>query len=171
VKSNVGTIWAGSNITVGAASNTSLSFLRTYYYARDQKVYPFLTAIIDVDRGTIKGITWDNSCVFCAKGYCEEITFNYNGVPQTQQSSGQPTEGCYVRAPECGGNATTSSATGVGAASLCDLMLYVVWTGTDANNRALQSSQSRFGAFPAQDIYNEISQLFPSVPSITGSRI
>jgi len=155
-----GTIWQNNNITVNSASYGGLSFLRTYYDHEGKKIYPFLTAIIDVDKGVVTGITWDNSCVFCAKGFCEEITYNFNGVIQTPQSAKQSTGGCYIREEDCQKDST-----------LCDLMVYVVWSGTDSNNRAFQSSQSRFGAFPAQNIYNEISQLFPTIPSITGDRI
>lgn len=155
-----GTIWDGHNITIGPASFTKLGFLRTYWDYEAKKVYPFLTAIVEVYQGDVRSITWDNSCVFCAKGYCEEITFDYNGNPQTQESSGQHSAGCFIPEKDC-----------QSSPELCDLKLYVVWTGTDANNRAMQSSQSRFGAFPAQNVYNQISQFFPDIPTITGRRI
>jgi len=159
---SVGTIWKNNNVTVGAASYTKLSFLRTYFDSKGNKIFPFLTAIINVDKGVVTGITWDDSCVFCAKQECEEITFDYNGELQTQATSGQPSKGCYIPNDVC----LRGKADGP-----CNLSLYVVWTGTDAANRAFQSSQSRFGAFPAQDIQDRLSQLVPDIPSLTGRRV
>ena len=155
VTNNSNTIWNGQNVTVGAASMTSLSFLRLYYDVTSKRIYPFLTAIINVDKGVISGITWDNACVFCSPNECQDITYDFNGNLQTQESSGQPTQGCYVDETEC---ATNPQA--------CDLMLYVVWSGTDATNRALQSSNSRFSAFPPQNLQDRIKSILPSFPTL-----
>ncbi|GKZ01192.1 hypothetical protein MPSEU_001070600 [Mayamaea pseudoterrestris] len=151
----VGTLFNGGDIFVGAASSTSLSFLRNFYNKTTQKVYPFLTAIIDVRDGIINGITWDDACVFCGPNECEEITYNYNGISQTTESSGQPSSGCFATAEQC------NDLLGQNGTSTCDLTLYVVWTGTDAKRRAFQSSASRFSAFPPQEIQNRIKSLIP----------
>jgi len=155
VTNNSNTIWNGQNVTVVSASMTSLSFLRLYYDVTSKRIYPFLTAIINVDKGVITGITWDNACVFCSPNECQDITYDFNGNLQTQESSGQPTQGCYVDETEC---ATNPQA--------CDLMLYVVWSGTDATNRALQSSNSRFSAFPPQNLQDRIKSILPSFPTL-----
>jgi hypothetical protein len=136
--------------------------LKTFYNRASQTVYPFLTAIIDVKDGDIRGITWDDACVFCGPSECEEITYNYNGVQQTQQSSGQPTGGCYVTVEEC------NDLLGENGTAACDLTLYVVWTGTDSKQRAFQSSASRFSAFPPQEIQDRIASLIPNRGSRRG---
>jgi hypothetical protein len=171
VSNNTNTIWQSKNITVGAASLQSLSFLKMYYNIQSKRIYPFLTAIINVHKGNITSITWDDACVFCSPNECEQITYDFNGNLQTPESSGQPTGGCYIPQDQCKSGATTgdTSKSNPGA-NICDLMLYVVWSGTDASNRAFQSSNSRFSAFPPQNIQDRIKQLLPEIPSLGGRR-
>jgi hypothetical protein len=167
VANNTDTIWKGKNITLGAASQQSLSFLRMYYNAQSKRVYPFLTAIVNVNRGNITSITWDDACVFCSPGECEQVTYDFNGNLQSAQSSGQPTGGCYVPEASCLPASQLGDA-GAGSndagANVCDVVLYVVWSGTDARNRAFQSSNSRFSAFPPQNLQDRIKQLLPELP-------
>ena len=50
----------------------------------------------------------------------------------------------------------------------CDLLLYVVWTGTDSQGKDFRSSAYRFSAFPAQSWLDRLSQNLPSfVPQST----
>lgn len=141
-------------ITISASSQTALSFVRVYYDAAKDRVYPFLTAIMDVDRGVVKGITWDNACVFCGGTECLENTYNYDGVPQNQSSAGQTTRSCFVSTEDC--NALLGSNS---SSTVCDITVYTVWTGTDANGIALQSQAYRFSEFPAQELSDRITQL------------
>ena len=125
-----------------------------YYDTTRDRVYPFLTAIIDVNGGVVRGITWDDACVFCGGTECVENTYDYNGTPQNQSSAGQNTRSCFVSTEDC--NALLSSNS---SSTVCDLTLYTVWTGTDANGIALQSQSYRFSAFPAQELSDRITQL------------
>jgi hypothetical protein len=158
VPRNQNSIWAGNNITLGVASQSSLSFLRVYYSAVTGHIYPYLTAIIDVSGGHVNGITWDNACVFCGGGQCEENTFNFDGVSQTQKSSGQPTSSCFITTEECNKLIAEKNTN-------CDLLLYVVWTGTDARGDAFLSSAYRFSAFPSQQIQDRLTRNLPQFPS------
>lgn len=117
----------------------SLSFQKLYYNGID-KIYPFLTAIINVYEGVVTGITWDDACVFCGSDECENNTFNYDGEITTKEEARQPVGGCYSTVNLCNSSLKAD----------CDLMLYVVWTGTDSNGRDMTSSANRFSAFPAQ---------------------
>lgn len=108
----------------------------------NSRIYPYLTAIIDVEDGRVRYITWDDACVFCGNSECIEITYNFNGE---QKSSGQPTKGCYVEENRC----LVEQEDG---GTLCDLNLFVVWTGTDRNGVAFQSSAYRFSQFPKQKL-------------------
>lgn len=137
-QSDVTDIFTG-NITVHTESQTALSFQKQYYNGND-KVYPYLTAIITVEQGNVTGITWDNACVFCKSDECENNTYNYNGEIVTEEEAQQQVGSCFTTVEEC---KTSEKAE-------CDLMLYVVWTGTDANGRDFVSSANRFSAFPAQ---------------------
>lgn len=169
-----GTIWQDKDILVGAASQSALSFLRTYRDVNSTRIYPYLTAIIDVSKGVVQGIAWDNACIFCNKFTCDEITYNYAGQLQNQTMSGQPTTGCYFTEQECNGfasgssssssgkNGTTAGGGGGGNTTACDLTLYVVWTGTDSKGIAFQSASSRFSAFPVQNLQDRLISSLPT---------
>lgn len=43
---------------------------------------------------------------------------------------------------------------------ICDLKLYVVWTGTDADGKALLSSDSRFSMFPPNRIQESVTSAY-----------
>lgn len=156
-------------IVIGSAAQDALSFLRVYYNSTgdsdaERKIYPFLTSILNVDQGVVKYITWDDACVFCGGfGECEENTYNYNGVAQTQQTSGQPTKSCYFTKEYCDklqeDNADKPAEEQNYA---CDITLYVVWSGTDVYGQALQSQAYRFSAFPVQNIEDAITQAIPT---------
>mmetsp|Transcript_7392 Transcript_7392/g.21514 ORF Transcript_7392/g.21514 Transcript_7392/m.21514 type:complete len:316 (+) Transcript_7392:289-1236(+) len=137
----LGEIFTG-NITVHAESQTALSFQKQYYDGND-KVFPYLTAIISVDEGAVTGIIWDDACVFCGPNECLDNTYGYNGNLATKEDAKQSVGACYSTVAAC--RASTKGAT-----SKCDLELYVVWTGTDANGKDFTSSANRFSAFPAQ---------------------
>jgi len=155
---NKETAFGEKPITVSAASQNELSFLRVYFNNTGQ-VFPYLTAIIDARGGVVKGITWDDACVFCGGGdECQEITYDYNGEAQTRDSSGQPTKGCYYTEEQCNNFEAAEN-------HVCDLTLYVVWTGGDSDGNGLLSSANRFSAFPAQEIQDRITRNLPSIPN------
>lgn len=143
-----------TQITISAASQTALSYVRVYYDTVKDRVYPFLTAIMDVDRGVVRSITWDDACVFCGGTECVENTYNFNGAPQNQSSAGQITRSCFVSTEDCNALISTNSSS-----TVCDLTIYAVWTGTDSNGIALQSQAYRFSEFPAQELSDRITQL------------
>lgn len=162
VFSNTGSIFQNKNITVGAASQTALSFLRLYYNVDLQVVYPYLTAIMDVRDGVVRGITWDNACVFCG-GFgdeCEENTYSFTGALQTQETSGQETKACYEPVSKC---AEAMQSDDEDAKRLCDITLYVAWSGTDVDGKALQSQSYRFSEFPVQSLTDRLTQIVPDL--------
>lgn len=128
------------NITVHSASQTALSFQKLYYGSASGRVYPYLTAIITVDEGNVTGITWDNACVFCSADECQDNTYGYDGQLATADDAKQPVGGCSLMVQECEESEQAE----------CDLMLYVVWAGTDSKGRDFTSSANRFSAFPKQ---------------------
>lgn len=150
-------IFKGTNVTLGVASQKSLSFLRLFYDASSKKVYPFLTAIISVEKGRVTGITWDDACIFCGglKEACEEDTYNFNGQQVTKDKAGQETKACFLTTDQCNEASKTNS-------TACDVTVYVVWSGTDAGGKALQSQAYRFSEFPPQELTDRLTQLVPS---------
>ena len=155
---------------MGVGVQKALSFLRVWMQGEKDygdvkegkyKVYPHLTAIIDVKDGLVRGITWDDACVFCSGFDCDEITVNFEGVMQNKDTAGQLTRGC-------GNTLTDCSEKHANGGTDCDLVLYVVWTGTDVDGKALLSSASRFSAFPAQELQNRLTQNLPDAVKNVG---
>lgn len=160
IGNNAGSVFEGNNVTVGVASQRALSFLKLYYDKTKDRVYPYLTAVFDVKEGVIRGVTWDDACGFCG-GFgdaCEENTYDYNGVPQDQDTSGQHTRSCFVEKAECDRLRVEDPEN-----ILCDLTVYTVWSGTDFNGKALQSQAYRFSEFPVQDISDGLTRAVSNV--------
>lgn len=153
-------VFLEKNITVAAYAQDQLSFVRVYHDFVNGRIYPHLTAIIDVENGRVRGITWDDACVFCGNSQCNEITYNFNGVEQDKKSSGQPTKGCYNEVVPCQLDQDDGG-------TLCDLNLFVVWTGTDKNGVAFQSSAYRFSQFPKQELGDRFE--VPDLPNPLGT--
>eukprot|EP00979_Chaetoceros_neogracilis_P005481 scaffold996_cov271-Chaetoceros_neogracile.AAC.18 len=123
-----------TNVTTFASSQTALSFQRMYFDSL-LGVFPYLTAIVDVVDGVVRGIAWDDACIFCGADKCEENTFNFKGLPAFPQES---TKGCYIP-------------------------LHVVWTGTDKNGDYLTSSSKRFSAFSPKQIRDQLKDALTKV--------
>lgn len=156
--SRVSKIYDSKNITLFVASQSSLSFQKLYYDVDDKIIFPFLTAVIDVAEGVVQGIVWDDASIFCGSKQQRRNTLDFAGVEGSSGQFGQPVDGCFVPTTEC----TDVSANSTG----CDLLLYVVWTGTDSNKRPFLSSSYRFSAFPPQDWANRITSNLPDLPEL-----
>ena len=110
-----------------------------------------MTAIILVENGVVQGITWDDASVFCAKNEAEDNTYHFNGTLAKKNEVGGPVKGCIRDFDECRD----------GENRACDLTLYVVWTGTDAQGNSLSSAAYRFSQFPVQGLSDRLSQFVP----------
>jgi hypothetical protein len=71
----------------------SLSFQKRYFDGVN-KVYPHLTAVVDVKDGVVQGIAWDDACIFCAKNECEANTFDFAGFKGSESDFEQPVGSC-----------------------------------------------------------------------------
>lgn len=127
-----------------------LSFQKRYFDGFE-KVYPFLTAIIDVDEGVVQGIAWDDASIFCGNNEADLNTFDFAGIACSESRCGQPVDGCYFSPKQC-----------VESGATCDLLLYVVWTGTDSAGRSFMSSSYRYSAFPPQEWADRLTQNLPA---------
>ena len=144
------------NITIHAAAQDKLSFLRVYFDPKESRVFPFLTAVVDVTNGIVKGVAWDNACVFCNKQRCVENMYNFDGILASELGINSPSKGCYFSQEECNKIHKLNGTD-------CDVTLYVVWTGTDKNGRSFQSSGKRFSAFPPARLQDSLLNRLPSL--------
>eukprot|EP00542_Grammatophora_oceanica_P019166 CAMPEP_0194027284 /NCGR_PEP_ID=MMETSP0009_2-20130614/1457_1 /TAXON_ID=210454 /ORGANISM="Grammatophora oceanica, Strain CCMP 410" /LENGTH=272 /DNA_ID=CAMNT_0038666297 /DNA_START=45 /DNA_END=863 /DNA_ORIENTATION=+ len=149
------------NLTVHVASQDFLSFVRIYYDPDAGRIFPYLTAIIDVQKGVVQGIAWDDACVFCNKGRCVDNMYDFNGNSAASLGVNQPSTGCFLTNEECGEIASE------GTGRECDLQLYVVWTGSDKDGKAFQSSPNRFSAFPPGRLQDRILNNLPDLPNFS----
>jgi len=121
------------------------------------KIFPHLTAIIDVKKGVVQGISWDDACIFCGYSRCLANSYDFNGN-LVERSSGGTSEshGCYYTVEQC-------QALQKAGDNICDLTLYVVWTGTDVDGNVMSSSNSRFSAFQPRSIQKMVQDTISSV--------
>jgi hypothetical protein len=144
-----------------AASQQALSFQRRYYDATTNMIFPYLTIIVDVVNGVVRGIAWDDACVFCEQSKCLPNTYNFDGTLASAEQASQPTDGCYFTKEACDGFQKTGN-------TVCDLNLHVVWTGTDIRGNVLMSSDSRFSAFPPNRIQEKVQGSYDSMVNQVG---
>jgi hypothetical protein len=130
----------------------SISFQKKYYDSAKKQVFPFLTAVIDVKDGVVMGVAWDDASIFCGLTKVDRNTLDFEGQTGDEKKFEQVVEGCYFTAEEC-----TTKSEG------CDLLLHVVWTGTDAKGRSFLSSSYRYSAFPPQEWGDRLVGILPDV--------
>lgn len=152
-------VLGATNLTVHTAAQNMLSFLRVYYDPVEFRIYPFLTAVVDVEGGVVQGLAWDDACVFCSKSRCLENMYNFDGKLASELGVSSPSKGCYFTEEEC----NKIQAEG---GTDCDITLYAVWTGTDADGKSFQSSGNRFSAFPPGRLQDRLLNQLPDFPSI-----
>eukprot|EP00588_Corethron_pennatum_P014807 CAMPEP_0194279302 /NCGR_PEP_ID=MMETSP0169-20130528/13850_1 /TAXON_ID=218684 /ORGANISM="Corethron pennatum, Strain L29A3" /LENGTH=194 /DNA_ID=CAMNT_0039023705 /DNA_START=239 /DNA_END=820 /DNA_ORIENTATION=+ len=104
----------GEQIFVHVASGKKLSLQRLYTDESERVVFPFLTAIVSVEKGEVKGVSWDDSSIYCRKDHRSENTYRYNGKEFIKPDDN--TGGCYFPSAKC-----------ASAPAECDLKIYVVW--------------------------------------------
>lgn len=158
-------VFSTSDVGVSVAAQTRFSYLSRYLKRSTDgtgTVYPFLTAIIDVKDGEVQGVAWDDACVFCAKEKCSENIYDYNGKPGSEIGI-VPNESCSFSEEECNDIDAKGETT-------CDITLFVVWTGTDADGAPFQSSGYRFSAFPPASLKDRLMNLIPELPDWGWSR-
>ncbi|GMI41625.1 hypothetical protein TrCOL_g11903 [Triparma columacea] len=125
-----------TNPSVHVESINKVSYIRKYRGSDNgvPRTFPYMTAIITVDMGTITGITWDEGCTFCLESECVENTYEFTGA--LKEGGGKA---CYLDDTTC--------INGDEVSEVCPLQVYAVWTGTDADGSYLKSAEVRFSQF------------------------
>jgi hypothetical protein len=84
-----------------------------------------------------QSIDWDEGCKWCGDNECDSNTYYYNGVPFTEGGS------CALRDELCVVDGVVNATSN----ALCQLNVYVVWSGTDSRGQYFRSAASRFSRF------------------------
>ncbi|KAJ1461048.1 hypothetical protein M885DRAFT_508593 [Pelagophyceae sp. CCMP2097] len=122
--------------------------------------YPFLAAVIKLDRGEVSSITWDDGCYGCEGGTeCRSNAYDYDG--SAYRHAGKQ---CYVKDSQC------SQSDGAGVAKLCELQIFVSWTGTDKDGAALLSQQMRFSRLEETSVASYVQSLQDNTRQLSNAR-
>jgi hypothetical protein len=111
-----------------------------------QYVVPYWTIIINVNKGKITGISWDDGCFTCSGAACIDSTCGQKAI------FGAGDNFCDTPPNDCG------------------VKLYVGWSGTDNNNNYLMSSGmklSQFTKYSAMQAFNAAAQTYNQVNPVT----
>ena len=97
--------------------------------------FPVLGVEISVEEGKVTSIAWDDGCYDCEPdgADCARNAYEYDGTPYKHAG-----KQCAVSDGKC------AKSGGAEVSDLCKLRVYVTWTGTDKDGRALLSQQNRF---------------------------
>ena len=129
----------GSGLGVSVESMGILSYQRAYRLTLNnsqQVTFPLMMAIITVHKGTVTSIAWDDDeCSWCSSTSCAANTYDYSG--HIQNSGGRA---CFIPDHTCNLNKFKN---GTIVSNLCQLTVFVVWTGTDASGRYFKSAATR----------------------------
>ena len=132
-----------TNPSIHVESGIAISYIKRYRGLLDDTTntavtWPYMTAIINVDMGEITGITWDDGCHFCEETSCADNTYDFRSNKIMDDNLAD--SNCYVLDDEC------ASADGKFADN-CQVTVYAVWTGTDAQGKLLTSAEKRFSQY------------------------
>lgn len=105
----------------------------------------------------VQGVSWDDGCYFCDSDTCESNLYKYASNSTASQLEDGNT--CYTSSASCSGE----------NASVCDITLYVGWTGTDRNGEYLSSAGLRMSQFKKYSIGSYFSSVTGSLSSLLPS--
>jgi hypothetical protein len=151
----------GEDIGVHVESAGVISYQKRYRSGTEHRTFSIFTAIINVDKGRVTGITWDDGCHFCArKTECAFNTYDYSGSNGSVPAGGND---CFFTDAACeiGSNSNDTSSTindpqgsetNPVRSDVCQLTVYVVWSGTDKNGLKFTSQQKRLSRFAGPSV-------------------
>mmetsp|Transcript_20063 Transcript_20063/g.33122 ORF Transcript_20063/g.33122 Transcript_20063/m.33122 type:complete len:231 (-) Transcript_20063:129-821(-) len=106
--------------------------------------FPILVAVINVDMGTVKNVTWDDGCYFTdgdVSTTTQECIANAYSSTTTSALSTIPAPGVGTD------TAISEQSCSSQGSTFCDLAVYVTWTGRDVDGNYFGSVGRRFSIF------------------------
>jgi hypothetical protein len=120
----------------------------------DDLYFRYLTAVITVDHGVVKSITWDDGCYACNSSECSENTIVVRDGKPSLINSSDPVYGKYQ-----GKNCYVSYDICQDDPSKCDLAVFLTWSGTDRRGNVLQSHNLRMSRFQTESMESILDDL------------
>ncbi|CAB1099068.1 unnamed protein product [Ectocarpus sp. CCAP 1310/34] len=139
----------GTEVGVHVESMGKYSFQKAFRLRQEEKTFPLHTAIISVEEGEVTGISWDDGCHFCGSSQCEDNTYDYTGQLIGGEGNGQD---CYWPDSDCLEDGVENQVS-----ALCQLTVYVVWTGTDSKGNFFTSFAKRLSMYAGETVEGLIS--------------
>lgn len=158
------TLYATFDITVmGVSSDAPRVFksiaVNPCLYGNGSEIFtvPLYTVIVGMANGVVSSVTYDDGCFFCASNGADCVATAIDTTRHTYVNDSSSMINCRQAAAYCY-PAATATVNDTGAAttnytgsslpqSPCDLKVFVVWTGTDADGQYLTSAGKRFSRF------------------------
>lgn len=144
---------SGKGMGVSLSSMGVLSTMKLFRYNDGSRgvTFPLPMGIITVTLGRVTRIDWDNNCKWCGgstSSNCRQNTYDYSGNLLSTYGKScmvDDSTGCLAKTTIPGINETSTTINV--PSQLCELTVYVVWTGTDADGEFFTSATSRFSRF------------------------
>lgn len=115
--------------------------------------FTYMTAVINVEKGVVKSISWDDGCLTCfASGCGQNSVITTDGKPQLISESD-------TRYKAYRGNNCFQVSSDCTKDKNCDLTIFLVWEGSDKKGRVFQSSNLRLSRFQSGSLESAINAL------------
>ena len=111
-------------------------------------LFPLLTVIVTVLEGKVVGVNWDDGCYMCDPGVDDgenPCILNAYNTTTNQPIPEETLDGAQITGKDCA--VTQSFCDKSSDKGLCDMNVYVVWTGDDVDGRKFTSAGRRFERF------------------------
>ena len=141
-----------ADVSLSLQTESQRSYQRRWRATHDgvASTFPVLFAEVGVEDGKVTGVSWDSGCYDCDADSrdCVKNEYNYDGSAYKHAS-----KQCVVSDDTC------AKSGGAKVSELCKLTIYVSWTGTDKDGRALLSQQRRFSRMERDQVATFVADL------------
>ena len=125
---------------------TGLKYVSSYF--------TYLTAVVNVEKGVVKSISWDDGCLTCLPGSCEQNSVVTKNGTVELISETDPVYKAY-RGSNCVESANACDKEGKN----CDLTIFLVWEGSDRKGRVFHSANVRLSRFQSGSLESALNTL------------
>lgn len=118
------------------------------------RYFRYLTAVINVEKGVVKSISWDDGCLTCLPAACEQNSVVTKNGKVELISETDPVYKAY-RGSNCMETVNSCEKEGTN----CDLTIFLVWEGSDKKSRVFHSANVRLSRFQSGSLESALNNL------------